>query len=169
MSDDVTRVWKEELEGAAKAIISAKVLGTKIPMETITVEVELPTAMLRALRRACERLGLDEETVNQMASSMASSGFTRAIEERFMDSQKPATPAPALSAMPANLNPEQLIGEFQNGQIDMNGITERISQVQNLLSQLNGISGIMNNGTKASPEAATDCSKPNVPSGKKDG
>jgi len=168
MSDEVTRIWKEELEGAAKAVISAKVLGTKIPMETIRVDVELPAAMLRAIRRACERLGLDEETVNQMASSMASSGFTRAIEERFMDSQKPAAPAPQPSVNP-NQMADQLIGEFKSGQIDMAGITERISQVQALLTQLNGISGIMNNGTNASPEIATNCGKPDVPSGEKDG
>lgn len=166
MSDDVTRIWKEELEGAAKAVISAKVLGTKIPMETITVEVELPSAMLKALRRACERLGLDEETVNQMASSMASSGFTKAIEDRFMDSQKPPTPAPQPS-MDANQMANQLIGEFKGGQIDMNNISEKIAQAQSLLGQLDGLKGMFN-AANASPETATDCSKPDVPSGKKD-
>jgi len=167
MSDDVARIWREELEGAAKAVISAKILGTKIPMETITVEVELPAAMLKALRRACERLGLDEETVNQMASSMASSGFTKAIEDRFMDSQTPPAPQP----VPQNPNAavDQLMGEFKGGQIGMNGITERISQVQNLLTQLNGMAGMMSNGANSNPEAATNCGQPDVPSGKKDG
>jgi hypothetical protein len=165
---EIAQIWEEELMNAGKAIVASSVTGMKLQTEPVEVSIDVPVVILKAFKNACWRLGLDETMVTQMVSGMASSGFTRALEEK-LGLDKPGKVAPQQQApdVPQNqhMDMNQLMGQLGSAETNLSGLTNKLSEIKSMMDQLGGMGEIFKNAgsDKSNTEDISNCIKPSVP------